>query len=72
MDSNLGLHMNCNQSSFLVAGEAPTNRNPDNDSESDDDSQHNQLDLHILEPHLPTKLPALSLKVVSLERKSRR
>lgn len=42
-------------------------RQDDDEDERDDDAQHDQLDLHVLEPHLPPHLGALLSEILCLQ-----
>jgi hypothetical protein len=42
-------------------------RQDDDEDERDDDAQHDQLDLHVLEPHLPPHLGALLPEILCLQ-----
>ena len=54
-------------SSSLAALEAVAHRQDDDEDERDDDAQDDQLDLHVLQPHLPPHLGALLPEILCLQ-----
>jgi len=54
-------------SSSLAALETVAHRQDDDEDERDDDAQNDQLDLHVLQPHLPPHLGALLPEILCLQ-----
>ena len=54
-------------SSSLAALEAVAHRQDDDEDERDDDAQNDQLDLHVLQPHLPPHPGALLPEILCLQ-----
>lgn len=50
-----------------LASEPAADREPNDNDDHDDDGEDNKLHLHVLEPHLATKLLPLPLEVIGLE-----
>ena len=56
-------------SSSLAALEAVAHRQDDDEDERDDDAQDDELDLHVLQPHLSPHLGALLPEILCLHEK---